>query len=431
MPETTCGYRRIAVLLVWLSLLSGFAGAQADPLSRATALQPDALVDAVLEANPSLAAARAAARAARVRIGPAGALDDPMLTTMAAPRSFGASATGYGIELSQRLPWPGKRDLREQIAKLEARAVTQSIANTRLDLVQLAREAFADWYLVHAQLEVNRANRELWREVREIAEINYANGTGGKPDVLQADMEYQMLDHRQVVLERRRAEVLAMLNRLSNREPGATLPPPAPLGEPPALQPLGELRKLALARRTELDAAEAELGADGARVELAERALYPDFQVSTGYNRMWAEEEMRWTVGVGINIPLDRGKRRAITAGARAEEMESRWRLQDLSLQIVQEVEQAHARVAESRHLLRLTEERLLPLARANLEAARTAYRSRTGSLESLLRAQRGLFETELNHETARADYFRSMAALERAVGGWDGSVAGVPGRPR
>ncbi|HEX7122668.1 MAG TPA: TolC family protein, partial [Gemmatimonadaceae bacterium] len=224
-------------------------------------LRPDALVDAVLDDNPSLRAAQSAARAAEARIEPSGALDDPMLSMMAAPRTFGHSAmgTGVGIELSQRLPWPGKRDLKETIAELEARAVNQSIANTRLDLVLLAKDAFAEWYLVHASLEVNEANRELWREIRQIAEINYANGTGGKQEVLQADMEYQTLDHRQVVLERQRAEVLAQLNRLLNRQPGATLPPPAPLGEPSAVQPLIELRALALDHRAELDAAEAEL----------------------------------------------------------------------------------------------------------------------------------------------------------------------------
>ena len=140
---------------------------------------------------------------------------------------------------------------------------------------------------------------------------------------------------------------------------------------------------------------------------------------------MWAVHDMRGTVGIGINTPLDRGKRRAAATGARAEEMQSRWRLQDLSLQIVKEVEQAHARVSESLHLLTLSTDQLLPLARANLEAARTAYRARTGTLESLLRAERSLFETELNYETARADYYRSMAALERAVGGWSSADAG------
>ena len=91
-----------------------------------------------------------------------------------------------------------------------------------------------------------------------------------------------------------------------------------------------------------------------------------------------------------------------------------------------EEVEQAHARVEESHHLLALHEDQLLPLARANLDAARTAYQTRTGSLESLLRAERSLYETELNFEKVRAEYYRNMASLERAVGGWDHSTAAV-----
>lgn len=413
--------RLVAAALFSLSFVPAFVWAQIDPLASAKTLRPEALVDAVLQDNPLLSAAQWAWQAAESEIVPAGALDDPMLSTMVAPRTFGKAEMdpGVGIELSQRLPWPGKRGLREEIARFEARAIKQSIPNTRLDLTELAKAAFADWYLVHAALQVNEANRKLWQDVREIAAINYASGTGSQQDVLQANVEYQMLGHRQVVLERQRAEVLAQLNRLLNRTAAAPLPPPASLADPRDLQSLVDLRALALAQRTELKAAEAEIEADSARVDLAKREFYPDFQLSTGYNSMWDDSDMQWTVGVGINIPLGHAKRHAAVSGARAEAMESRWRLQDLSLEIVKEVEQAYARVQEAYHLLGLHEDQLLPLARANLEVALTAYQARTGSLESLLRAERSLFETELNFEAARADYYRNMAALERAVGGW------------
>lgn len=430
MRDTMRRQRQIAALFLSfsVSMLPALTWAQADPFTNAEFLHPDALVDAVLNGNPTLPAAQSAWQAAESEIVPAGALDDPMLSTMAAPRSFDEAGMdpGMGIELSQRLPWPGKLGLKQKIARFEARALEQSIPTTRLDLTELAKEAFADWYLVHAGLRVNESNRKLWKEVREIAETHYANGTGGKQGVLQADMEYQMLGHRQVVLERQRAEVLTQLNRLLNRSAGTGLPPPAPLDGPSSLPPLSELRTLALAHRAELEAAKAELEADSARVDLARREFYPDFQVSTGYNSMWGNEEMRWTVGVGINIPLGRDKRHAVVSGARAEAMESRWRLQDLALEVKKDVEQTHARVQEAHHLLELHEDRLLPLARANLEAARTAYQARTGSLESLLRAERSLFETELNYEAARADYYRNMAGLERAVGGWNQSTAAV-----
>ena len=415
-------------VLVSLNLLPALAIAQADPFAGSEVLHADALVSAVLDDNPLLPAAQSAWEAAESGIAQAGAFDDPMLSTIAAPKSLGQYGMdpGVGIEFSQRLPWPGKRGLREEIARVEARAVEQMIPNTRLALIVLAKEGFADWYLVHAGLRVNEANRQLWREVKEIAEINYANGMGSQQDVLQADLEYQMLGQREVVLQRQQAEVQAQLNRLLNRSANKALLPPAPLSEPSDLQSLPELRALALLQRTELEAAEAELEADSVRVKLAQREFYPDFELSTAYSSMWSDTTMRWTVGVGINIPLGRAKRRAAVSGALAKETESNWRLQYLALQVREEVEQAHARVEESHHLLALHEDQLLPLARANLDAARTAYQTRTGSLESLLRAERSLYETELNFEKVRAEYYRNMASLERAVGGWDHSTAAV-----
>ncbi len=162
--------RLVAAALFSLSFVPAFVWAQIDPLASAKTLRPEALVDAVLQDNPLLSAAQWAWQAAESEIAPAGALDDPMLSTMVAPRTFGKAEMdpGVGIELSQRLPWPGKRGLREKIARFEARAIKQSIPNTRLDLTELAKAAFADWYLVHAALQVNEANRKLWQDVREI-----------------------------------------------------------------------------------------------------------------------------------------------------------------------------------------------------------------------------------------------------------------------
>lgn len=395
---------------------------EADDLAGLETMTAEHLVETVLAQNPLLPAKESAWEAARERIEPAGSLDDPMLSATLAPETLTDSDVddGFNIQLSQRLPWPGKRGLRRKAARHEAAAARQGIQTTRLDLMAEAKSAFADWYLVHAALRINAANQALWREFRTLAESLYATGRGTRQDILQAEVEHELLEQRKIVLERQRREVRARLNRLLNRKPDASIPPP---DDPPGPRPLPDLNDLylaALEKRSERRALQAGIEAGQARVELAEREFYPDFQVMTGYNSLWDATEKRWTVGVAVNIPLDRSKRRAAESSARAQRMETRWRLEDLEAAILAAVEQSYARVEEGRQVLALYQERLLPLAQESLETARLDYQAGTGDFLTLLNTERKLFLTRLNYEQSRADHYRNLAQLERAVGNGD-----------
>lgn len=396
--------------------------AEAEDLAGLETITVDRLVEAVLVQNPLLPAMESAWEAARDRIEPAGSLDDPMLSSTLAPETLTDPGVdnGYNIQLSQRLPWPGKRGLRREAARHEAAAARQGIQTIRLELMAETKSAFADWYLVHAALRINATNQSLWQEFRTIAESLYATGRGTRQDILQAEVERELLEHRRIVLERQRSEVQARLNRLLNRAPAASMPPPADL---PTFAPLPDIHKLyptALANRSERRALQARIEANQAKVALTEREFYPDFQVMTGYNSLWDATEKRWTVGVAVNIPLDRSKRRAAESSARAQLMENRWKLEDLNVAILAAVEQAYARVEESRHVLELYQKRLLPLAEENLDTAKIDYQAGTGDFLTLVNTERNLFLTRLNYEQARADQYRNLAQLERVLGAQD-----------
>ena len=82
------------------------------------------VVAAVLARNPDLDVARATWRAAVAAYPSAIALDDPMASYAIAPFSIGSDVPfGQRIEVSQRLPWPGKRELRGDAAIADAEAM--------------------------------------------------------------------------------------------------------------------------------------------------------------------------------------------------------------------------------------------------------------------------------------------------------------------
>jgi outer membrane protein TolC len=413
-----CG---IAVLLVVLAT-GGRALADSD---EATLFTPDRLltarqlVDAVLARNPTLPAMQAAWQAAQSRIESAAALDDPLLSYATAPRTARADNEDFGqkLELSQKLPWPGKRQLRGERARHEADAAQQDVETSRLKLSATARSLFADWYFIHEAIRINGINQTLLQEFRRIAEARYSTGQASKQDALRADVEFNLLEHRAIVLERQRRDSLARINTLLNRAPDEPVPLPAKLTEPGPLPGVQALRTRAVQMRPELKALAAHIQASESSIGLARRAFYPDFNLKAGYNSLWTEDDKRFTVGVDINLPLNRSKRRAVADAARAKAMQAQWRLTDEEAVVAGEVQRAYDRVEESRHVLTLYRDRLLPLAEENLSAAKADYQAGSGDFLSLLTTEKNLMQTRLQVGQAMAELHRQLAALQRAVG--------------
>ncbi|HEU4941570.1 MAG TPA: TolC family protein, partial [Candidatus Eisenbacteria bacterium] len=186
-----------------------------DSLLAAPALLPGLLERAVASRNPSLAAARAAFDESRARADRMGALMNPMVDVMVAPRALGnemMDAPGYVVGFSQLFPLFGERGLEKKGAQAESRAMGEDLRATRLDLLREARRLYYEYFLVERGLEVNHELKGLLDQFRSVAVQKYAAGVVGQQDALQAEVELAMLDHEAIVLGRERRIVRASLN---------------------------------------------------------------------------------------------------------------------------------------------------------------------------------------------------------------------------
>ncbi len=389
------------------------------PFANESLLTSSHLVEAVLARNPDIPTMEATWGVAKARIEQANAFDDPMLSYSIAPQSAGANGMDFGqkLSLSQRLPWPGKRDLRGDVARAESDAAFVGIEQARLKLTETAKAAYADWYFVHAAIRINGINKSLLQEFQNIAEIKYSTGRASKQDALRAEVERVLLEHRDIVLERHRRDVLANINTLLQRLPDQPLPLPAGLPETVSLPTVEQLRKLALEHHPELRALVARTQASRYRERLAERNDYPDITLNAGYNTLWNQSEKRLTVGASINIPLQ-GKRHAAKDEARAMTLRLDSQQRAKVSQLMGDLQRAVEKVRESEHVLNLYQNRLLPLAEENLQAAQSDYEAGSGNFLDLISTEKNLMQTRLQREQALADYHRRLAALEHIVGG-------------
>src|SRR5262249_37899240 len=138
-------------------------------------LHVDQLVAQVLARNPTLAQLNAAAQAVAARYPQVTSLDDPMVGTMLAPASLGSNSVEFGcrVEVLQKYPFPGKRDLRGQNALAEANAAGHDVEDMRLQLIESAKDGFYEYFLVQRGLAVNEESLRLLKEFRRVAQERY------------------------------------------------------------------------------------------------------------------------------------------------------------------------------------------------------------------------------------------------------------------
>jgi cobalt-zinc-cadmium efflux system outer membrane protein len=379
-------------------------------------------VDAVLGRSRSIESARQAWRGAIARARQSGAFEDPMVTIEAAPLSIGSSSVRFGWTgmVSQRLPWPGKLSLEETVSKAEADAQRCDYESARRELALTASLLYDAYFVAVRSIEINAHHVELMRSMHAAAIAQFEAGRASAQDPLQAEFELTHMEHDTVILASQRDVSVAQMNELLHRDPELPLPPPPkdlPLPADADMAGPQRLESEAVDRRPDIAGARQRARAEQARAERAERESYPDVTVSTSYNSMWDTPEHRWMVGLSFNLPVQLGRRRGAVDEAnamRAQYDADAARMGDMArTQVVIALKQRE----EAGHVLHIFEERLLPIARQQVDAARAAFISSQAPFGALIDAEKNLRGVELDQQVAEADYDRRCGELDRALG--------------
>jgi outer membrane protein, heavy metal efflux system len=394
-----------------------------DPFAGVPELLPAPLVAEVLRRNPSLEAMEAAAEVAAAKYPQVVSLEDPMLSLAMGPGTFGDPNhdVAWMVEGSQKIPWHGKRELRGRQAQAEASAARLDVADADLRLVESTKLALLDYYLVHRDLELNAEGVLLIQGFRETADAHYRNLLVTQQDILQADLELNDLRRRKLELERMDRVAVARINTLLHRPPAQPLPPP-PKELPAAIAvPAPEtMLEIAAQRRPDLIAIGARLRAEQAAAALAERDYYPDVTVVGRYDGFWqrADRNLAPMVGLNLNVPLDNDRRRGALREAQFRVNQRRAEYEARLDEIHNDVESSYQQLVESRRALELFDKSILPVAEHNLDSARGNYSATKIDFLRLIEADRQLITLREKRQQVNADYYRSLAAYERASGG-------------
>ena len=414
---------------IW-SCLAGIMLAAALPAAaqEPTDAQLAALLAEAAQNNPDVLAARRESDAARSRISPAGALDDPMLEVgvlnyPVESRSFKTEdMTMKMIGFAQRLPYPGKRALRRDVAESEALAVESNLQELVNRVRRDVKVAYFDLGFVDESLRLAERNRRVLEQYLSIAEARYGVGQGTQADVLKAQTQVSKMLEELIKLGRERPMLEAELNRAAGRgaAPAAVNPPPAQARDV-ALR-LDELRAAARENRPQLAAQQRMMDRNAKAVELARKDYYPDFDVRVSYGQRDNFQDMRRedliSFTVAINLPVWRESKRdprVTEAQAMRDQASTMYqaRLNELDAMLRQQV----AAAEQSLKSVRLYETGLLPQARLTADASLAAYRVGRVDFFSLLDSRMTVFNAEVGYAASLAAYNKALVEIEFLTG--------------
>ena len=387
-----------------------------------------ALLNEALRQNPELASARSRTDAAEARVRPAGALDDPMLEAgiVNAPLSpislRREDMTMQMLGLSQRLPFPGKRALRVEVARSEAASLRAVATDQRDALVRTIRTNYDELAAVDAEQRVLDAMQATLREYATVAQARYGVGATAQSDVLQAEAQLARVEQQRLDLVRRRTESESLLTQLLGRDSAAEpiVPTAQTLGPEPA--PLPSLLD-ASEGRPRFAALEADREQARQRIALTRRDFYPDMDIKLSYGRRertldGLPRDDMISLTFGINLPIWRRQRlEPQLAEARAMLNERESMLRASRLETATELRRRYAAPIQARRSVQVIDTRLLPATAAAQNAAFASYRVGRVDFLTLLETRMRLFEVQMDRIAAIQAHNLALADLDYWAG--------------
>jgi cobalt-zinc-cadmium efflux system outer membrane protein len=403
-----------------------------DPAPSPEPLGPDAslgdYVRLALSANPGLEAARQNWLAELEQLPQVASLPDPVVSaryyieeveTRVGPQE-------WGVGLSQKFPWIGKRGRLEERAAARAEAARARYDAKLLATIEEVKTAWYELFYLERSIATVRENGELLAHLEEVVRTRYSSGDATYADLIRAQVERDRLQDRLSSLEDRRRPQAAQLNRTLHREPDAQVPRTTELAEPGSVRTTADLRDELEDASPELRILRHELLASAKNIELAELARRPDLTFGIEYIATGSAEASGISgsgddpliASLSFNVPLWSARNRALEREARARHRGVAESIGSEHDRLLAELETELFRARDATRQMTLYANSLVPKARQSMEATETAFRSGQSGFLDLVDAERLLLEFELNLERARTDRALAIARLERLVGG-------------
>ncbi len=421
----------LARILILLNAVPVFLGAQTppEPITIEQAIQEALANNANLLAerlNVPLATARLVT--ARLRPNPVLTLDGDYLDILGT--GFSPANNAGPAEGSARVDFvfegPGKRAGRVAVAELSRSVAELNLQNAMRTLILDVQNAFVDVLLAKDTLALAEANQKTLESVVEANRQRAQSGEQPAADMLRSRLAAMQFRNDTANASSRLHSARHRLELVMGRSAFVhQFDVKGPMRrdlEHVEIQPLRakaqELRPdiLSVVRDQARSAADLKL-------QLAQGKI--DYTVGTQFHRQQSPTGTGNSLGLFLSVPLPVFNRnQGEVERARLEQRQLEQRLHAARLAAAADVESTYEQYAIASTMISNLEADMLEQSRQIRRTAEESYRAGKASVLEFLDAQRAYSDTMQSYNDARANYARSLYAMEAATGQ---NVAGVP----
>ncbi len=383
-------------------------------------------LEVALGQNPRIRAAQKKVESLAYRVPQAASLPDPQLgvTTLPEPIQTAAGQQELAIQVGQKFPWPGKLDLRAQVAQAELEAAQAELLAVQLEVIERVKRTYFELYFIQRAIGITEENRKLMEQLLKIADARYRNNQVSQQDVLRAELELSNIDRELIAWRQRLESTRARLAQLMHIDPQTPLAAAGKLPPEVIPQDMDRLFRLALARRPELHAQLARIRQGRRKVELAELNYLPDVTLSVSWidvatNGISPVANGRDPVllAASINLPIYRKRLDAAVREAETQTVSAARSYDVLRDATLGDVADLMAQAQSQYDLLKLFREEILPKAELTFRVSLEAYPAGQIDFLQLIDNWQQLLRYQLAYERLQAQLRQTLSSLERVIG--------------
>ena len=413
------------VALYWTAALVMTTGVSA--YAQEMTAMPTPLAALISEAqsnNTQVSAADHAWKAATHVAQQVTTLPDPQFTvqsySVGSPKPFaGFSNSDFayiGFGASQDIPYPGKLQLKGEVANRDADMQEAQADLLRTSITDQVKLLYLRLAYFDATLSILGRNDAVLKPLIETGLSRYSLGQGSQADVLKAQIEHTKILREVTAHHQEMGQLQASLKELLHRSQSSPDIVPEPISLTPLQRTADELQALVIAHNPAVSVNTADVHKQDAQLKSAQREGKPDFNI--GYMFQQTGGGYRDYYMLTLNMRLPRRKRVEAGVAQAAESLEqSRQELDSQVQQQLAEVQKQYIAVTNTAELLKEYQEGLLPQSEAAFRAEQTTYQSGKETLAPVLSSLLDVLTFEHDSQQALLDHETALARLETLTG--------------
>jgi cobalt-zinc-cadmium efflux system outer membrane protein len=374
--------------------------------------------------NPQIAAALHGWQASRSVAQQVSAFPETQVSvqqfSVGSPRPFaGYSNSDFayiGFGASQDIPYPGKRNLRAQVAEHEEESVDAQVDSLRRTVVANLEMVYFRLAYIQQTLGVLQKSDQLLNQVQQASEARYRVGQGNQQDVLKSQLQHTKILQDIVHHHQEEGLLEAQIKQLLGRSQESADIIAESLVVRAFPYTAAELLRRARERNPDLRSKQAAIRQQESRVELAHKNFRPDFNVQYTYEHTASQFRDYYMASFGIRLP-NRGRQKAELAEAQQNQERAEKELDAESQRVLAEVQQEYVKAKTAEERLKIYSDGLLPQADSTFRSALTAYQSNRQGFESLLSGFLDVLNLDLEYRSELVEHELALVELERLTG--------------